>query len=968
MALQHLRSATANKRPSPSSMSDGQLAVNTNSSSPGLFAKDSGNALLKIGPVHIGATAPNASPASGGHTGNSIGEQWLDTSSARAVLKAWNGSAWVEAAANALVTARQINGTNFDGTTGITTASWGTGRTITVGNTGKTVDGSGNVSWSLTEIGVGDPSRFVTTENIAQSIAGVKTFTSTITGSISGNAGTATTLQTARNINGTSFNGSGNITTASWGTSRSISIGGTTKSVDGSTNVTWATSEITANTVTTNANLTGDVTSVGNATSIAAGVIVNADISASAAIAYSKLAALNSANILVGSSTNVPTARAVTGDVTIGNTGVTAIASGVIVNADVNASAAISGTKISPDFGGQTITTTGVISPALGTAAAPSIAFTGDLDTGVFSPGADQVAVATNGAGRLFINGTGQVGINTDSDGIGFAQIRVGTFAASLTPNGYFLTASNGALASNPGWISGLTLESDAGGTPSVSLVSPNSTTAGAQTYQKAFEAAGSGAGSRSVIYAGGSERLRITPAGLVGIGTTAPATVLSNNSALASDGTQFAGSNSLNWRASNTNAYIAAIENLTTGNGLLVKVGDSNPARKVIHALDASNNSLFLVQGDGRVGIGTTSPATTLDVNGGVTITDKIIHGGDTDTAIRFPANDTVSAETNGSERARIDSSGRLLVGTSTARTNFNNTADATALQVEATSFVGASLSLVRNVANASSGGIIIGKTRGASVGSNTLVANGDGLGGITWQGADGTSMVIAASIAVNIDAAPGTNNMPGRLVFSTTADGESSPTERMRITNNGGFMVGQTVAVSPGFGSTTTGAGFANTDKVLYLSSASSPPLRLNRNSDGSIVDFRRSGSAGTVGSISITTTNTAYNTSSDYRLKENVVDLDGAIDRLKLLPVHRFNFIADPDTVVDGFIAHEAAEVVPECVTGTKDEVDEDGNPQYQGIDQSKIVPLLTAALQEAIAKIETLEQRLAAAGID
>jgi hypothetical protein len=132
-----------------------------------------------------------------------------------------------------------------------------------------------------------------------------------------------------------------------------------------------------------------------------------------------------------------------------------------------------------------------------------------------------------------------------------------------------------------------------------------------------------------------------------------------------------------------------------------------------------------------------------------------------------------TLSAWHNGTERARIDSSGRLLVGTSTARTNFNNTADATALQVEATSFVGASLSLVRNVANASSGGIIIGKTRGASVGSNTLVANGDSLGGITWQGADGTNMVIAASIAVNIDAAPGTGDMPGRLVFSTTAAG---------------------------------------------------------------------------------------------------------------------------------------------------------------------------------------------------
>jgi hypothetical protein len=89
-----------------------------------------------------------------------------------------------------------------------------------------------------------------------------------------------------------------------------------------------------------------------------------------------------------------------------------------------------------------------------------------------------------------------------------------------------------------------------------------------------------------------------------------------------------------------------------------------------------------------------------------------------------------------------------------------------------------------------------------------------------------------------------------------------------------------------------------------------------------------------------------------------------LIGAVDRLNQLQVHRFNFIADPDKTVDGFIAHEAQAVVPECVTGTKDAVDADGNPVYQGIDQSKLVPLLTAALQEAIGRIETLEAKVAA----
>ena len=85
---------------------------------------------------------------------------------------------------------------------------------------------------------------------------------------------------------------------------------------------------------------------------------------------------------------------------------------------------------------------------------------------------------------------------------------------------------------------------------------------------------------------------------------------------------------------------------------------------------------------------------------------------------------------------------------------------------------------------------------------------------------------------------------------------------------------------------------------------------------------------------------------------------------IARIKLLKPYRFNFIDDgPERIVDGFFAHEAQEVVPESVGGEKDAVDAEGKPIYQGIDQSKLVPLLTAALQEAIAKIETLEAKVA-----
>ena len=137
------------------------------------------------------------------------------------------------------------------------------------------------------------------------------------------------------------------------------------------------------------------------------------------------------------------------------------------------------------------------------------------------------------------------------------------------------------------------------------------------------------------------------------------------------------------------------------------------------------------------------------------------------------------------------------------------------------------------------------------------------------------------------------------------------------------------------------------------------------------------------GPVGSITTNGSATAYNTSSDYRLKENVVPMSDALQRIGNLKPSRFNFIADDSVVVDGFIAHEVQEVVPEAITGEKDAMrdeeyevtpavlDDDGNevtpavmgtrsvPEYQGIDQSKLVPLLVGAVQELTARLEALE---------
>ena len=174
----------------------------------------------------------------------------------------------------------------------------------------------------------------------------------------------------------------------------------------------------------------------------------------------------------------------------------------------------------------------------------------------------------------------------------------------------------------------------------------------------------------------------------------------------------------------------------------------------------------------------------------------------------------------------------------------------------------------------------------------------------------------------------------------------------ERMRITSGGDVLLG--TQGSPD-GTTYFGSGFISESSQRML-------LRLATSTTGAINLIQFYNSNGNVGKIQVSGTATSYITSSDYRLKENVVPMEGALDRVDALKPSRFNFIADPSITVDGFLAHEVAEVIPEAISGAKDEVDEEGNPIYQGIDQSKIVPLLVGAIKELKAEIELLKSQI------
>jgi hypothetical protein len=357
-----------------------------------------------------------------------------------------------------------------------------------------------------------------------------------------------------------------------------------------------------------------------------------------------------------------------------------------------------------------------------------------------------------------------------------------------------------------------------------------------------------------------------------------------------------------------------------------------------------------------GNVGIGTTtSPTTALDVNGDVTIADKIIHGGDTNTAIRFPAADTFTVETAGSERGRIDSSGRILVGTSTARD----------IEPYGLGGDGQTAHTYEDVGDTSPGpGIALGsssstdrfgpylylfRSRGGSVGSNTSVSSGDNLGTISFAGADGTDVrTRGAAIYCEVDGAVGINSMPGRLVFSTTADGASSPTERMRIDNGGNTSL-QTVSAYLRMKS-------ASTNFDISAQTGATDFIRINANGtqrfqfDGAGRAYNSTGTWGTI---------------SDLRLKENIDDASSKIEEVKSLRVVNYNLLSDPGVKQIGFIAQEIEEVFPSLVeeTGTVDGVE-----NVKAVKTTVLIPVLVKALQEAIAKIEVLEQRLNDAGIN
>lgn len=318
----------------------------------------------------------------------------------------------------------------------------------------------------------------------------------------------------------------------------------------------------------------------------------------------------------------------------------------------------------------------------------------------------------------------------------------------------------------------------------------------------------------------------------------------------------------------------------------------------------------------------------------------------------------------TAGSSRLAIDSSGDIGVGTITPDGRFH--------------IMGGNLSGAGSVTAATDANLLVLESN-QSNGMSFLNAN-DERATIRF-GTTGTNGQNEASISYAHEAVSTVADRRSML-FKTGGDNE-----RMRILSNGSVQIGRTSQNDDemfGIFTSSTGPEMVN----IRNNAASSTKnminiLHVKDSGDVVVFSFKRTGGLSQVGRILTTNSSTSYDTSSDYRLKENQVAISDGITRLKTLKPYRFNFKTEPDKTVDGFFAHEVT-AVPEAVHGEKDAVETtyytegDTIPEGkavgdikeekailpQSLDYSKLTPLLTAALQEEIAKREALETRVAA----
>ena len=805
MALQHLRSSTADKRPTPGAMSDGQLAMNTNLVSPGLFLKDSNGDLVKVGPVHVGTTAPNATPGAGGQAGNSKGEQWLDTSSSRYVFKIWDGTAWRTEDGEFV----NVSGDTMTGALGIIAGSAAAPGVFFSGDTNTGIYSPGADQLAVATNGTGR--LFI---------------------DASGNVG---------------------VGAASSGDALHIRSASTTQ----------------LRLTSTSGSLAGIVFDP-NGTSFASFIGATAQDIVSYTSGTERLRITSAGLVGVGTSSPGFPLHVVTS----GNSGL----------------AVYTGTSSANQI-------------YLGNTAGESVV--GTLSNQNFG-------IVTNGGQKVTVTTGGNVGVGTTGP------------TDTLTVNGGIDIFDDYSinLGSNQGGGAVIKYNTDG-----------NLNIAPRTSYSTVFLSA-----------PGGTERARIDSSGNVGIGTSTPGREL-HISGAGTSGTQ------LQVQGTSASAGIKFIP--SSGDNWEIQTSTANDFLVYNRTDDATR---FVINGSGNVGIGTTGPATQFAVQNASTSL-----GIEVDTTSGFASGPTIrgyyragSAYTtlgltgsqvafgiNDVEKARLDASGRLLVGTSSAPSagSYNQFGK---LVVQGNTFSASTTS-------------VLSLNRGEGAAS---IISGEELGVVVFGDSAGNEF---GSIQCVADAAAGSGDYPGRLVFSTTADGASGPTERMRIGQNGTVNIGTATSIYLARLTCVSSSGLSASAFSTDTSSEYGTILRNSATSgNNGFALFETEPTPTTRGSITYNRGGgvVAYNTTSDYRAKTLLGAVKNPGETIDALKVYRG--VMNGATVERPMlVAHEAQEVAPYCVTGDKDAVDKDGYPIYQQMDHQVLVPLLIAEIQQLRARVAALE---------
>jgi len=311
-------------------------------------------------------------------------------------------------------------------------------------------------------------------------------------------------------------------------------------------------------------------------------------------------------------------------------------------------------------------------------------------------------------------------------------------------------------------------------------------------------------------------------------------------------------------------------------------------------------------------------------------------IRGTDANTGIFFPAADTIAFAEGGAESMRLDSSGNVGIGTSSP----------SASNTSGVAFVPGTSSVASVTGSNGGGQLNLGNNNN---GSNSTADTS--CGSVVFKARFNGTFGGGNDIASIVGTYTGNGTTRSGVIRFLTID-NGSEAERARIASDGPLRIAMQNYGSPP-SSTNFGVSIANT----------SAGSRFYGQGAGTETQIEFGNTNGARGSIQTNATNTLYNTTSDYRLKEDVVPMTGALNIVSNLKPCTYTWKVN-GSAGQGFIAHELQEVIPDAVTGEKDAVDDKGDPKYQMVDTSFLVATLTAGLQEAVAMIEELKAKVAA----